>query len=165
MNFGRTLGPWLSSCAIAAAFALIGCGSDAKDSSQNQPNGVKQADDCAGRGEQFSAGMQKTSPGGVSIELVDANPAPPKLGDNAWTVSVRDASGGPMLAADVSVDPWMPEHGHGSNKEAIAVELGDGKYRIEPISLGMPGVWEIGVRINSGSKPESVTFAFCIPRS
>ncbi len=114
------------------------------------------------RAERFEAGMSKRTEGKLKIVLDSSEPAPPAREDNAWVISVRDQEGDPMLGAELTLDPQMPDHGHGSPREAIVTELGDGQYQAEPISLFMPGFWQIEVAISVGELKESVQFGFCV---
>lgn len=151
--------------ATICSAALVGCGSDEPDDSKRiPPNSSTITDDCEGRAEEFSAGMKKTTGSGYTIELRDANPAPPRQGNNTWQLAVYDASNAPVSGAQLSVDLWMPDHNHGSNTVPAQTELGNGQYQLMPLFLSMPGLWEITLSVEVEPK-ESVTFAFCVPGS
>jgi len=115
------------------------------------------------RADAYEAGMAKRTEGGLRIVLVRADPAPPARLDNSWVLYVEDPEGEPMEGAQLPLDPQMPDHGHGSPREAVVKELGDGEYHAEPRALIMPGYWtvEVSVRLDDAS-PESVSFGFCV---
>lgn len=85
----------------------------------------------------------------VSIVLLESDPAPPIKGDNRWTVRIEDAGGTPLSGLDVSVMPFMPDHGHGTPISASVTELGEGRYQLDPVNLFMRGYWR--VRIDASS--------------
>lgn len=78
--------------------------------------------------------------------------AAPALGENVLLVTVDDASGAPVSGARVTVESWMPAHGHGSPDDAIVTETSPGHYRAAPVTLHMPGTWEITVRAESAAE-------------
>jgi hypothetical protein len=110
--------------------------------------------------------MSKTAnPGGLTLSLEDANPAPPGFGSNVWTLRVLDADGEPMAGAVVHATPYMPAHTHGS-AEVVVEDQGNGEYRLSPVVLNMPGVWEVAIDVlpPAGAQSEAL-FAFCVPES
>lgn len=115
------------------------------------------------RAEQYEAGMGKRTESGLKVVLVEAEPEPPARLDNSWVLLVEDSEGEPVEDAQLTLNPQMPDHGHGSPREAVVEELGDGQYRAEPIALIMPGYWTIEVSIALADEaPESVQFGFCV---
>ena len=68
------------------------------------------------------------------------------------------ATGSAVLAAELFVRCDMPAHGHGMNVEPKALELGDGRYRVDGMLLHMTGEWLLGVDVVIGGKAESVSF-------
>jgi hypothetical protein len=153
------------SCLLCLWF--VGCSADDADSAGSPDATDNRATAiCAeeSRAEQFAPGMAKQTDSGVEVALVEAEPAPPARLDNSWVISVEDASGEPREKAQLTLNPQMPDHGHGSPREPLVKELGDGEYRAEPISLFMPGYWTVGVSVALGDEPpESVQFGFCVP--
>jgi hypothetical protein len=138
-------------------WAAAGCGDD-------PPTGEDQGAACQGRGEAYQAGMSKPGVQGiVSVALTEAVPAPPNEGDNAWTVRVVDASGAPIEGAAVSVSTLMPDHGHGSPVQTVVTDEGGGDYRLDPVNLFMPGLWDVTIAVQPpGGEQDSVTFTFCV---
>jgi hypothetical protein len=140
--------------------ALLGCGShDAPHDAHPDDAG-----ECAGDFDTYQAGMSREAePGQLTVELVESQPAPPAVRkDNVWWLRLSDSEGLPVLGAELLVTPYMPEHQHGS-AEVVVEELGDGEYRLSPLELIMPGVWEIPVSITpSDGETSEMTFRFCL---
>ena len=89
-------------------------------------------------------------------------PSDPIRGDNAWMVGV--ARDGEMLpGAEISVRPWMPDHGHGTPVEIGITDMGDGEYMLDPLNLFMAGLWEVHVTatLEDGTE-EEVVFHACV---
>ena len=147
-----------SLAAFAATSLLFGC----------PPHGGPTADAGGGSGaDVYSAGMEKAGElGHFSVQLVDAEPAPPDRGDNLWRLAVHDAEGALVAGADVELRPFMPQHGHGTtplNFLATAEGNGNGTYIAGPFDLFMPGLWEITVTVTASDGTEDhVVFAFDI---
>lgn len=93
--------------------------------------------------------------------LVQSDPAPPARGRNSWVLKILDAGGKPVSGARIGVDAFMPSHGHGSPTVPAITPAGDG-YAIGPISLFMPGLWEVTLDAAVGGISDSVVFRFCI---
>jgi hypothetical protein len=92
--------------------------------------------------DEFRVGM--TAEGeAMRVTLLDATPSEPFRGDNAWTVSLTDLSGAPLEDYAVDVQPWMPDHGHGTSVGAEVVDRGDGELFVDPVNLWMAGLWEV----------------------
>ena len=142
---------------VLAVSVLVGCGGGVDlDPGTNLPT-----TDCTGA-EAFVAGMTATSTLGHAVALIEASPAPPDVGDNAWTVEVTDADG-PAIGLSVELVPWMPLHGHGLSPPAYAgTDEGDGRYTLAPFDLIMPGLWEFTVDLDPGGDvPNTALFALC----
>jgi hypothetical protein len=144
----------------------LGAGGDALDedvASDDDPPPAMPAD-CGGDGEDFQLGMSKTAPNGAwTVAIVAAEPAPPLVGPNSWTVRLTGEGGEAIPAAGVTLTGWMPAHRHGLNSVPLTRELDGGRYQIQPIYLFMPQLWELSVAIGTGDDREVVTFAFCVP--
>ena len=114
--------------------------------------------------DDFVPGLAKHTESGLEVALVEADPAPPARLDNSWVLAVSTADGEPMLGAQLTLNPQMPEHGHGAPREAVVTELGNGRYLAEPVALFMPGYWSVDVSVTLGDEPtDSVQFGFCVP--
>jgi YtkA-like len=159
--------PW---CLGLCACALVACTNetvppnDGKAGSAGSGGGM--AADCEGRGENYFAGMKKTSADGtISVELVAADPAPPANSDrNVWTTKVTTASDAPIEGATIIGSPWMIDHGHGA-ANPLATDLGGGRYSLGPLALTMTGLWQVTVKVTPAgqTKETDVVFTFCIP--
>lgn len=102
---------------------------------------------------------QPTDPGTLTVRA-HTEAASPALGENVVLVEVDDADGAPLAGAVVTLSSWMPAHGHGSPDEAVVTETSPGHYRAAPVTLHMPGTWEITVRAESGAEFGEVTLAW-----
>jgi hypothetical protein len=117
------------------------------------------------RAEHYVAGMQKTGPKGlVSVTLVSSDPGPPIKGTNTWTVLVTDGGKVPQSGAALKVNPFMPDHGHGSPAKPVIMPLGDvGQYKVAPLYLFMAGLWEVTLNVTTtAGMQDAVVFRFCI---
>jgi hypothetical protein len=114
-------------------------------------------------GDTYVAGLEKMGTNGVlKVRLVDALPAPPELGDNDWTLEVLDMGDTVQEGCTVSLDPRMPAHGHGTNKDAEITEMGAGRYAATPVDLFMPGLWVTEVAVDCGEMTDTVVYEFWI---
>jgi hypothetical protein len=166
----------LWSMAMAAALAsLSACSSPsstatAPDSGPSADAAVDGVVSCTTdpRVDTYTAGMvKKSTSGALTANLVSADPAPPALRTNAWTVKLTDASGAPVTGATLSVVPFMPDHGHGSSIVPEVMPGTDpGTYTVGSLYLFMPGVWRVtfGVVPDGGtpSADDEVQFFFCV---
>jgi hypothetical protein len=177
-------------CVALAALAVLGCGDvgalgapcdvdgdcdDGLTCDQHESSGSCQrahghADEPAPRDcrletrdDEYVLGLQHTG-AWATVELVDAVPAPPSRGDNTWVVRVRDEAGIPRDDIGVTVDPFMPDHGHGSTIRCD-VEPGDapGTYVLAPLNMFMPGLWDITLHVaRDDGDDDVVIFSFCV---
>ena len=99
---------------------------------------------------------EHAAPGTLTVR-VRTESAAPALGENVMLVEVDDAEGAPLAGAAVTLSSWMPAHGHGSPDETVVTETSPGHYRAAPVTLHMPGTWEITVRAESGAEFGEVT--------
>jgi hypothetical protein len=137
-----------------AALGLAGCG-----------NGGVPEVICEGRGEAYFAGIAKTSEDAeLVITLTSAEPAPPANSyANKWTLGVTDAvAAEPVPGVFMVAAPYMVDHGHGA-PNAIATEIGDGSYLVDPLSLKMNGLWDITIKATpAGGEETRAVFSFCV---
>lgn len=166
----RRVDAWLVALLPLGASSLSACGDETApdEGSSSSGDGLNDgADaapvDCGAAAEDFELGMSKATPDGVlTVAIVAADPAPPLVGPNAWTVLLSDERGEAITAADVTFTGWMPQHGHGLSSVPLARELEGGRYEIRPINLFMPQLWEFGVGVTRDDEREVVTFSFCV---
>ena len=155
----------LATAGVAPLTLLSSCGGD--DGGGGLPDAGY---NCAvdDRGEDFTAGMEKTGALGITFTLVSADPAPPSRGDNHWVLQVSDANG-PLDGATVDVKPFMPDHNHGTSIDTIVEPVAGqpGTFDLTKVNMFMPGVWETTIRATpaggSQAQRDSVVFTFCIP--
>jgi hypothetical protein len=114
----------------------------------------------------FVVGLQKTGQGGaLDFKLMSSTPAPPARGDNTWVVQINSTASGaaPLEGAQLQVTPFMPAHQHGSPIQVQVAAMPDaGQYKLEPVNLWMPGVWETTIRATAGATTDSAVYKFCI---
>ena len=121
------------------------------------------------RDDEFVAGLSKAGAAGtLNFTLVSAVPAPPARGDNTWVLQVNAMSAGvvgaPVSGATLEVTPFMPDHAHGTPLSVeITPEATDGQYKLEPVNMWMPGLWETTIDATAGTDTDRVVFRFCIP--
>jgi hypothetical protein len=155
-----------SLCAAALAIVpfAVGCSSgDDEPTPEMEMQPAASNCETETRAEDYSAGMTKVGGNGVSVIIEDATPAPPAAFDNKWTLGISDAHGNPMEGAAVKVLPFMPDHGHPTNRESIITEMGSGLYEADPVNFMMAGYWTGTVDVETTDISDSVVFKFCIP--
>ena len=99
----------------------------------------------------------------VIATLTDANPAPPALGNNTWTLQLADAEGNPLEGLDLKARLYMPKHGHGSSPTMVHAGDVAGEYVIERMNFFMGGVWEVTLYADSLTTDQDVVFLPNIP--
>lgn len=104
------------------------------------------------RVDTYVANIEKTSPSGMRVTLVSSDPAPPIRGTNNWVLRVENAP------SDITVTPFMPDHGHGTSVKPTLESTGAGSWNIKNLYFFMPGVW----RITVSSGTDSAQFFFCV---
>ncbi|HEX8948529.1 MAG TPA: FixH family protein [Dissulfurispiraceae bacterium] len=89
----------------------------------------------------------------VSLEIAEKQV---KVGRNNMKLFIGERNSKAPLKEKLRVEvvPWMPAHEHGTSEQPVIKYLGRGYYSIESVDLTMPGLWELYVRINKGSKDE-----------
>ena len=83
----------------------------------------------------------------------------PEVGDHDAELRLVDATSQALAGAEVTVVPFMPAHGHGSNV-VQATETEPGTYLAEQLSLFMPGVWELRIRVVDGDAEGRLAASF-----
>ncbi len=158
---------------LAGLFGLIGvvglaCG--ACSSSHEQPAQADAATttaDCAVDAgyhpSTYAPDLTQTGDSGaMTFVLVSANPAPPGVYANTWTLKLLDGMGHPITDATFpNIKTWMPLHGHPSPVAPTFVSNGDGTYAVS-LYLFMAGLWQVTFDAQSGSSSDSTMFTFCV---
>ncbi len=146
--------------AIAAALTIglpacdsTGETSDSHDSHDSHGEEIETDD--------YVDGLTKDTENGMFTVKLTSEPSPPIKGMNMWMFEVSDAAGG-VEGANITVEPWMPEHGHGSDSQASVSEQSAGMYHANPVDLHMAGVWDTTITIEKDGQSDSVHFVFNI---
>jgi hypothetical protein len=84
-----------------------------------------------------------TDAGTLRVEIRTAPTQPPARGLLEVEYAITDAQGAPRDGLSLTVDPWMPEMGHGASVEPTVEPLGGGLYRVSRLGLYMPGRWQL----------------------
>jgi YtkA-like len=162
------LSRWALVLFAAAPLAIAGCGSGAATTDSSSIAFSTCATEK--RAVPYQPGMEVTSSAGLfKVKLVESVPGPPVKGNEVWTIEVDDAtstSTSPLDGLTVSVTPWMPDHGHGTEPVNVTAS-GGGKYGLDPLYLYMRGYWEIRLAIAAGAgataTADDAMIPICIP--
>jgi hypothetical protein len=109
----------------------------------------------------YSADLELTGANGAKVTLVSSAPAPPRAGDNVWTVEVT-LPGSEPGGISITVDPFMPEHGHHTTVDPVVSDEGGGRFVVDPVHFQMPGFWDTTITVDTGDLSDEVRFGFCI---
>ena len=144
---------------LLAAVSLLGaCADDAPD--EDPP--VNCAKEMA---DEYTVGLEKLGTV-LDVKLMSALPAPPIGGDNEWIIQISTVSAAaPVTGATIDVTPFMNKpQAHGTPVKVIVTPMPSaGEYKLSPVNLWMPGVWETRIEMSSSSGSDSVVYKFCIP--
>ena len=152
---------------IATTLTLIACGGEENVDPNNHHNENHENHGTTNHGnaevDVYVDGLMKEGhEGHLQVVLMSADPAPPDVGDNSWTIRVVDLDGEPIDDAKVTVTPFMPAHGHGTSPaDYTGTFTDDGTYEVGPFDLFMPGMWETTVKVE-GDVDDMVTYAFML---
>jgi hypothetical protein len=145
---------------LGVVLAAGACGNESDDDGTSYNCAAETRDD------EFVMGLSK--PGAQSrfeFKLVSSDPAPPARGDNVWIVelSTMTSPASPVTGASMTVTPFMPDHEHGSGETVVVTPMSEpGRYKLEPVNLWMPGLWEVTMQV-SGTPSDRAVFKFCLP--
>ncbi len=144
---------------IVSAFALSACGEDA---AHEHPD-AHQNCSTDSRVMTYAAGMSVTADDGMKLSLLTATPSPPARFENTWSIQTQDADGQPMEATAMRIEPFMPDHGHGTQAPPLpAAGTGVGVFDMGPFDLWMPGIWDLHVEFDHGGMTSKALLTFCI---
>lgn len=149
---------------VACAVATFACGNsnngDDDDDFTNIPCNEETRDD------DYVAGLEKIGLNNlVKAALDDAAPAPPDVGDNEWTVTIRDNGNDSLLDGCTfdAITPWMPDHNHGTSPQPIgSAGASSGEYDISQLNLFMGGLWEITFDVTCQGMQDTFVYTFCV---
>lgn len=146
--------------ALALTLFAAACSSDGSKGDDGESY------NCAAetRDDTYVAGITKPGQNNkVSFKIVDAMPAPPARGDNVWTLELKTVGGTPIQGAAMIVTPFMPDHQHGTPTDVVIEPMQlEGQYKLSPVNMWMPGLWETTIQVN-GADADKAVFKFCIP--
>jgi hypothetical protein len=159
MNRRRITSGLLGAAALAATAA--GCGGGAAGTD----GGALFSCETETRAVAYMPELTRTSSSGAwQAVLVTSEPGPPIKGTNTWTVKVLDSAGAAHDDVTVTARTFMPDHNHGSTIKAHVTPVGGGVYRVTPLYLYMPGLWQVTLDIEPASGSiDNVMFPMCIP--
>ena len=142
-----------------AGLALTGCG---KSSSATDATATVATAACGQdpRVTPYADGM-KFKGSTLSVEILTADPSPPGLQLNTWTFQVIDAQNNPVTGAAVTVQPYMPDHGHGPSVVPVVTASGS-TYTVSNIDFFMPGVWRMTFDVTNGNVKDQAVVDFCV---
>ncbi|MBX7078205.1 MAG: FixH family protein [Nannocystaceae bacterium] len=166
------LRPLASPAALLTATLVASAGCPATDDGENADSSSSSGSGGGGgfscadetRDDDYALGLSRTGEH-VTVSFVDAMPAPPARGDNTWVLAISDPTTGmPIDDAMLSVEPYMPDHMHGTS---IACNVTDGpqpgQVELAPVNLFMPGLWEVRLHFTlPEAVEETVVFKFCV---
>jgi hypothetical protein len=104
----------------------------------------------SGSGGAFEAQPYTTATstsGALVVEVRTAPSQPPPRGTCQVELRVVDRDGHGVDGLSVKLVPWMPAMGHGASVMPSVEATGDGRYRVDDVSLFMPGAWQLRVSI------------------
>jgi hypothetical protein len=100
---------------------------------------------------------------GLKVVILDALPQPPARFDNVWSIQILDELDQPLSVDAFRIDPYMPDHGHGTPRPPVPIDGADvGGYDMGPFDLWMPGIWELRLAVDHDGATSTATFTFCI---
>jgi len=121
--------------------------------------GMEEKGDAAMTKHYEGSVMEKGAKGVFTVELI-----PPKeglkMGVNAVEMIIHDAADKDVAGAEITITPWMPEHGHGVSEKPEVKERGGGVYSVDNIVLIMTGWWELKIDIKEGDREDTAVFNF-----
>jgi hypothetical protein len=121
---------------------------------------------CDGRGKPLD-GLEVSTENDagekITISFVEGEPMPPIVGNNSWLFHL-EADGEPItgVASEITVTPFMPDHGHGTPTAVTVEEERAGDYRFEPVHTRMAGYWEIRIDVDSDVVSANLLFGVCV---
>jgi hypothetical protein len=101
---------------------------------------------------------------GLVLTVVEATPAPPRVGTNVFSLRLEDEAGEGLAGATLGVLPVMPDHGHGTPRRPVVTDEGDGAYRVANVYLYMPGYWSIRMQVSHPSLDDRAYLRLCVRR-
>jgi hypothetical protein len=97
--------------------------------------------------------------GKLSIHLSTAPEQPPYAGNDSVELILTDPkTGKPIENEDISLVPFMPTMGHGTDTTPQLQVMGKGRYVFTNVNLYMPGEWQLRFQfsgpVNDSAAPD-----------
>jgi hypothetical protein len=104
--------------------------------------GCSSADTSSGSFPETPYSLATTATGKISIALSTAPSQPPNAGLDAVELILTDpTTGKPIDGETITLVPWMPLMGHGTDMIPYVQPMGNGRYVVRDVNLYMPGEW------------------------
>lgn len=137
----------------------------ASSGDESPTTGPAGGQDCSdeSRDDEYMLGLERSG-AQVTVRFVDAMPAPPARFDNTWIIEVLDGTGTPLDDVALEVEPYMPDHMHGTSIATKVTAMEEpGQLELDPVNLFMPGLWEVRLRFTMADEStDEVVFRFCV---
>ena len=136
----------------------MGCGSGGSETG-GSANGMAES---AGPDTYFS-GLEKVgAEGTIIVRLIQSDPIPKDVGYYDWTLEILSVDGKTLEGVQVSAEPTMPAHDHGTMpRYTNGTTDQTGRAMLKAMYLYMPGIWNIDVRIKKeDGTTDGVQFEF-----
>jgi hypothetical protein len=137
----------------------------AEDDDASTGDATAGGQDCSDetRDDVYMLGLERSGEQ-LTVRFVDAVPAPPARFDNTWILEVVDLTGIPVADVALEVEPYMPDHMHGTSiATKVTVMDEPGQFELDPVNLFMPGLWEVRLRFTMpDTTKDEVVFRFCV---
>lgn len=110
----------------------------------------------------YARGVERiTEDGKYVLRLLRSTPEPELSGPYLWRVQLLDLRNEPVTGAKLTVEPYMPAHGHGTSAVMVS-SLGEGQFSFKDMNLYMGGLWEVRVDIEVEDQTSRVVFPVCL---
>ena len=136
--------------ALSCVFALffLACGFEAYP--QEDENG-------SGDGQNRTTSLSLVSDN-LQLSLSLEGETEPLVGHNDYSLRAESEGQEPAPISDLTLTPWMPDHGHGSDREPAIIYQDQGHYTIEDVSFTMPGLWELRCAFSLSGTEDTAVF-------
>ena len=102
---------------------------------------------------EFGLGPRTSAVGRYVATLEPARPLRTRQMETVRLI-VRDAEGGAIDEAQISIDGGMPQHGHGMNRVPRVAPDGEGGFGADGLLFHMPGSWQLYFDVTRGPLTE-----------
>jgi len=100
-----------------------------------------------------------TQKGYYSVEMVIKSGIL-KQGKNEIDLVLHDNKDRDVTDAEITIQPWMPEMGHGIDIEPWIEEKGGGLYHVSNLVLTMGGHWQLRIMVSKNGVTDTAVFDF-----